>query len=236
MVLSCSSEQNIASVKPLYPVYPTRMASQDKPLFHSDNAPNIANSQASQKSEQPSFSWNSVSSVASTFASRQRDFDDELTLGSLSAQNIKVCLEIEELSRSFSFDRDSTSISDFSLPSPNDVPADIISLWEQVSTHITDPVAVLTPHHEPAHRTSSREALPPPRRYRAFSWISISRRLLVTWREERRRSSSTLSYLCPDSHEPPSSSVQLHFDAVPAFQSERTSPRQFLPAAARDSA
>ena len=114
----------------------------------------------------------------------QRGFDEELTLESLIVHNSKSSVEefnytLSVFNRNLAADVFDSRASLLSLPSPNDVRTDIISLWEEVSSQIGDDhVFSRGQMPEPARRASSGEQMPPPRRYHAYAWHSISRKLM----------------------------------------------------------
>jgi hypothetical protein len=160
-------------------------------------------------------------SCGSSHDTLQKGFDEELALETLSSHSTKCAIEYDGLSRALSDFNRVLAIDDFesrtsslSLPSPNDMRTDIISLWEEVSANMEDPVFSRSQLPEPARRASIGEQMPPPRRYHAYAWIAMSRKLFQLQRQRLGHSASVAGSFSGSSGSP--SSPALTFDlAIP---------------------
>ncbi len=114
---------------------------------------------------------------------KQKDFVDELNIEThLSPPHVQNCSVIDILCHSLPFDDIGLSTEDTTLPSPNQIRGDILSLWEEVAAQIIEPVAIAhrslqEPTHL-AHRVPSAERMPPRKRSPAHSWDRLSTGLL----------------------------------------------------------
>jgi hypothetical protein len=124
-----------------------------------------------------------VVAATRTSSSTQKDFGEELNIEPNLLPNFEYFSAIDDLYRCGSLHQVSLNTDgQADLPSPNQMRADILSLWDQVASQLVEPVArAHRPLQEPtrlAHNIPSSERMPPRKRFHAHSWDRLSLRLL----------------------------------------------------------
>ena len=145
-----------------------------------------------------------VGTITRTSSSTQKDFGEELNLEPNLSPNFEQFSIIDDLYRCDSFNFNNEGQAD--LPSPNQMRADILSLWDEVASQLVEPVtSAHRPLREPthlAHRVPSSERMPPRKRFHAHSWDRLSLGLLGVPRSPHATPRQSYSQSLADSPRP----------------------------------